>query len=119
MTLFDNGDTRISEFGGNSQGMVLNVNIPQRTVSSALTQNLGVYSIALGSAQALSNGNYMFFAGDVPVSQGTMAFSLEYSATGTPAYSERISSGAYRAFRVTDLYRPPNGGGVDTAQAGR
>jgi len=115
LTALDNGDLRISLFGGNSRGMVLNVNVPNRIASSALAQDLGVYAIAEGSAQTLSNGDYMFESGSVPTRFGVGEVSSEYSATGTLTYSQRAATGAYRAFRVTDLYRPPNGAGVNSA----
>ena len=113
LTLFDNGDVRISQFGGNSRGMALNVDIPNRTVSNAVAQDLSVYSIAAGSAQSLSNGDYMFFSGDVQYRSGLIDLSSEYSIAGTMTYGDIASGPAYRAFRVTDLYRPPNGSGVN------
>jgi len=117
MTLLDNGDLRVSQFGGNSRGMVLNVNIPNRTVSTALAQDLGVYATAMGSAQTLSNGDYMFLAGYVPYGQGAIDFSFEYSATGGLTYSQKALSPSYRSLRLSDFYRPPNGSGVNAAPA--
>jgi hypothetical protein len=118
LTMFDNGNTRISQDGGNSRGMVLNVDIPNMTVSWSFVQNIGVFSHALGSAQLLSNGDYMFLAGDVIYQASPLrAYDLsnEYSTSGTLTYSQGAYFAAYRTFRVGNLYSPPNGGGVNVA----
>ena len=52
---------------GNSRGMALNVDEPNRRVTPALRSDLQVYSFAMGSAQLLANGNYLFLAGVVAV----------------------------------------------------
>lgn len=115
LTVLDNGDVRIAQFGGHSRGMVLNVDIPNRTVSNAVAQGLGVYSVAEGSAQLLSNGDYMFLAADVPYKSGVVELSNEYTTAGTMTYSAGALTGAYRSFRVGNLYSPPNGAGVNAA----
>jgi arylsulfate sulfotransferase len=113
LTVLDNGDVRIKEYGGHSRGMVLNVDIPNMTVSNAVAQDLGVYSLAEGSAQLLANGDYMFLAADVPYKSGVVELSNEYTTGGTMTYSEGALTGAYRAFRVPNLYSAPNGAGVN------
>ena len=116
LTVFDNGNTRIAQDGGHSRGMVLNVDIPNLTVSWSFVQDLGVFSHALGSAQLLSNGDYMFLAGEVPYQVSPLeAYDLsnEYSTSGTLTYSQGAYYAAYRTFRVGNLYSPPNGGGVN------
>jgi arylsulfate sulfotransferase len=116
LTMFDNGNTRIRQDGGDSRGMVLNVDIPNMTVSWSFVQDLGVFSHALGSAQLLSNGDYMFLAGDVPF-DGTRAYSRskEYSTSGKLTYDQGNNYAAYRTFRVGNLYTPPNGAGANVA----
>jgi len=116
LTLFDNGNTRISQDGGYSRGMVLNVDVPNRTVAWSFVPNMGVFSQALGSAQLLSNGDYMFLCGDIlfkPSSAAAWDIDTEYSTNGTLTYSQGANFPAYRAFRVPNLYSPPNGGGVN------
>jgi arylsulfate sulfotransferase len=113
LTVLDNGDVRIKEFGGHSRGMALNVDIPNRTVSNAVAQDLGVYSVAEGSAQLLSNGDYMFLAADVPYKSGVVELSEEFTTGGTLTDSEGALTGAYRSFRVRNLYSPANGAGVN------
>ena len=113
LTVLDNGDVRIAKYGGHSRGMVLNVDIPNRTVSNAVSQDLGVYSVAEGSAQLLSNGDYMFLAADVPYKTGVIELSNEYTTSGTLTYSAGAPTGAYRSFRVGNLYTGPNGAGAN------
>jgi len=115
LTVFDNGNTRITQNGGGSRGMVLNVDVPNRTVSWSFVRLLPYWSVALGSAQRLSNGDYMFLAGDIPYNNAT-AFSdqsNEYATNGAETYGQGANVPAYRAFRVPSLYAPANGGGVN------
>ncbi len=100
LSLFDNGNTRVSQNPGeNSRGMVLNVNEPALTVSSFLTQDLGIYSMAVGSAQRLDNGDYHFLAGFVNPS-----LNFEYSPAGVLTYELSNGSQAYRSYRMDSLY---------------
>jgi len=70
MTIFDNGDTRISPSGlgsthckphdCNSRGMAVTFSESSLTVTPVVSFDLGSYSTAMGSAQMLDNGNYFF-----------------------------------------------------------
>lgn len=116
LTLVDNGNVRIAQYGGDSRGMVLNVDIPNRTVAWNFVPDLGVFSHAFGSAQLLSNGDYMFLAGKVIASISPLKeleFSNEYATSGTLTYQQGADYNAYRAFRLGNLYSPPNGAGVN------
>lgn len=117
-TVFDNGNTRIATYGGDSRGLVLNVDIPDRTANVAYSVDTGVNSVALGSAQLLSNGDYMFLAGDdlTTNAPNETSWSNEYSPSGTVTYSVEAVSSSYRSFRVPDLYTPPNGAGTNVSQ---
>jgi arylsulfate sulfotransferase len=116
LTLVDNGNVRVAEYGGDSRGMVLNVDVPNRTVAWNFVPDLGVFSHAFGSAQLLSNGDYMFLAGKVISSISPLEeleLSNEYSTSGTLTYQQGADCGGYRAFRLANLYSPPNGAGVN------
>jgi arylsulfate sulfotransferase len=109
-TLFDNGNTRVDQFGGDSRGMALDVDLSARTVTPVLFQDLGYYSVAVGSAQLLTNGDYHFEASYVGANYYT--YSEEYlpttgSVTGTQVFNLQESNPSYRSFRMTDLYHPP------------
>ena len=58
ISLFDNGNTRVSQMGGNSRGQVLAIDESNMTITPVINADLGGYSLALGAAQRLSNGNY-------------------------------------------------------------
>lgn len=108
---FDNGNTRISvEGGGNSRGMALSVDLGSMTVTPLLSQDVGYYAFALGSAQLLENGNYHFQPGIVTAN--TFDYSFEYTPVpgttqGTLVFGLASNSYSYRSFRVPDLYSPP------------
>jgi hypothetical protein len=104
MVLFDNGNTRRLEFpGSNSRGQVLTIDEHAHTVTPVLTADLGNYSLAVGSAQKLPNGNYVFTSGfqGLPPAFGQ---SIEVRPDGTPAYVLEVASLEYRSYRVSGLY---------------
>jgi len=128
MTLFDNGDTRVSTTLGlgskcspydcNSRGMVLTIDQTSTpmTVTPVVSFDLGGYSSAMGSAQLLDNGNYFFEnpAVVVPLKNGTFGYSMEIAPTPAvpqagPADVLMDFSGPehYRAWMMSSLYAPP------------
>ena len=109
LSVFDNGNLRISEEGGNSRGQVWLINETQYTVAPVLNADLGVFSTALGSAQLLSNNDYMFGAGNIDPTGPTGSYtqSIEVNPTATPVYIEQVQAPAYRCWRMTSFYAPP------------
>jgi arylsulfate sulfotransferase len=110
--LYDNANTRKARsFGGvrdtHSRGQVLQLDETARTATLLLNADLGVYSSAWGSAQALANGNYHFMSGLAPPVVGMTSESLEVLPDGTPNYRITWETGAYRSFRMRDIYSPP------------
>lgn len=107
IVVFDNGNTRISADGaGNSRGQVIELNEQARTASLVLNADLGVYSVAVGSAQRLRSGNYHFNAGLVPTPAGFTAYALEVDRTGKIVSSIEGDTLLYRSFRITNMYTP-------------
>ncbi len=105
LLVFDDGNTRIVTLGGgNSRGQVLSVDEQAMTVTPMVNADLGVYSIAVGSAQQLSNGNYHFDAGYVPVPGGAVAYSFEVDSSGKIVYNANASAPLYRTFRLSSIY---------------
>ena len=108
---FDNGNTRIVQTGsGNSRGIALTVDEPGLTVTPVLSQDLGYFGYALGSAQLLNNGNFHFQP--AYVTPKDWSYSIEYvpvagTTIGTQVYSLESQAPSYRSFRMTDLYTPP------------
>jgi arylsulfate sulfotransferase len=117
MTIFDNGNTRVSPpplgLGkGYSRGMALNFDETTRQVTPALSQSLGKYSPAMGSAQLLANGNYYFLPAIVFISTNSLVSnSIElFPQTGTITGAQVWNlegPESYRAWRMATLYDPP------------
>jgi hypothetical protein len=79
----------------------------KRVASFTLNADLGVYSVALGSAQKLRDGDYFFDAGFVlgPNNTGG-AFSIEVDPSGKIVSEIGANALLYRSFRMTSLYTP-------------
>jgi arylsulfate sulfotransferase len=123
MSLFDNGDTRVSKpplgLGSHcgpddcdSRGMALTVDQANMQVTPVLSADLGVYSEADGSAQLLSDGNYFFLPAVVFVTPSkVVSQSLEiYPSAGTltgPKVLNVQTTEEYRAWQMPNLYNPP------------
>lgn len=109
-TVFDNGNTRVSQLGGNSRGMSLNVDELGLSVTPVLSQDLGHFAFALGSAQLLGNGNYHFQLGIVAPAnfdQSIELFPAPLAPGATQVFNLESGVASYRSFRMQDMYRPP------------
>ncbi len=116
LILFDNGNTRqATDPNAHSRGQVWTLDETNMTANLVLNADLVNYSFRLGSAQRLSNGNYLFMSG----SQGQVPPPIQFGQTievlpdGTPSYVLQFASPEYRAFRLRTLYE-----GTDDALAG-
>jgi arylsulfate sulfotransferase len=112
-TVFDNGVSRHEEYGGNSRGQVWNID--QTTMIATLTTdaNLGAYSFSLGSAQMLTNGNFMFMAGNIQGAGGLIETqnSEVLPSYGTIVYQlQALGPVSYRGARLTDFYNVQTNG---------
>jgi len=106
LLVFDNGNTRVTSQGGNSRGQVLRLDEQSRTASFILNADLGVNSIAVGSAQKLRDQDYHFDAGFVTESGSRFAYSFELNAAGEVVYKAKANTILYRTFRMTSMYEP-------------
>ena len=103
LLVFDNGNTRLALFPGeHSRGQVLQVDERSRQASLLLNADLGVASLALGTAQILSNANYSYLAGLIV--PGNSAELIELTPGGQEVYRIATPSACYRAFRLQSLY---------------
>jgi hypothetical protein len=103
MSLFDNGNVRFAAHNSaHSRGQVISLDEQNLTATLVLNVDLGDYSIALGSAQKLDNGNYHFHMGYLPASLTARA--VEVDPSGAIVYQLDIGELEYRSFRRADLY---------------
>jgi arylsulfate sulfotransferase len=118
LSLFDNGNTRIATLGSNcgpadcnSRGMALTVDETNLMVTPVISQDLGVYSLALGAAQLLSNLNWFFQPGLVVMGKSQLSYCQELLPTAGTTNGTIIDSlqgvTSYRSFRQADTYHPP------------
>jgi arylsulfate sulfotransferase len=126
MTIFDNGNTRVSPptgtgsstgctpgtGSGNSRGMALTFDESTMVASPVLSADLGYFSTAMGSAQLLPDGNYFYLPAVVKITIDNLAsYAMEIlptpgTDTGTTVFNLE-SQEAYRAWQMTSLYNPP------------
>jgi hypothetical protein len=112
LLVFDNGNTRIqTQGGGNSRGQALQIDEQNRVANLLLNADLGVYSLAFGSAEKLPNGDIDFDAGYVldqssPV--GAYSYNFEVNSTANIVYEAQATGLVYRWLRMADIYTPPN-----------
>jgi arylsulfate sulfotransferase len=113
MAMFDNGNTRVAPpplglGSGDSRGYVLNVDQTNMVVTPTLLADLGYFSLALGTAELLSNGDYHFEAGDGPTVP-PFSDAIEVFPNATLGFTTMTSSyPCYRNFRMASLYIPPD-----------
>jgi hypothetical protein len=108
LSLFDNGNLRHeTDAKSYTRGQAWKIDEEGRTATLVHNANLGVYSIAVGSAQLLKSGGYSFHAGFInPTSVYTR--SVETSPDGKVVYAQQVDGLViYRSFRVPDLYTAP------------
>jgi hypothetical protein len=104
MAIFDNGNTRQAEDPSiHSRGQVLDIDENTLTAALVLNADLGNYSLALGSAQKLDNGNYFFNSG---WTLDAFSDALEFDANGSLVSFYQVETQQYRSFRMRDLYTP-------------
>ncbi len=123
MTMFDNGNTRVSPpplgLGGNcgpsdcnSRGMAVTFDESLMQVTPVMSVDLGVYGSAMGSAQLLADGNYFFLPANVLVTLAIVSgYSIEILPTaGTDTGTQILNLQGpehYRAWQMLNLYSPP------------
>jgi len=111
LTVFDDGNTRnVTGPAGNSRGQALAIDERNRIATLILNADLGTYSLAVGSAQKLPNGDYHFDSGfflDPSGNGNRIAQSIEVNASGQVVYGIQFGTIEYRSFRMPDLYSAP------------
>jgi len=126
LSLFDNGNTRVSPASGShsstgcilgtgsghSRGMALDLDETHMQVTPVISQDLGVFSNAMGSAQMLEDGNFFFAAPFVVKTLNkTVSYAIELYPTagtvnGTQVLNQEATEG-YRGWQFPSMYAPP------------
>jgi hypothetical protein len=105
LDLFDNGNVRYAQDGSaHSRGQVLKIDEPNRVATPVLNADLGSYSLAVGSAQRLADGNMHFDLGFINTAKGQFSQSVEVDPSGNIVYQVQAPTPFYRTFRMTTLY---------------
>ncbi len=109
LTLYDNGNTRVAANpSGHSRGQALTIDETAKTATLSLNADLGFFSMAVGSAQLLDNGNYHFDSGWIDVQPGVeVAKSMEVTPAGSIIYELDDTAITYRTYRMSTLYSVP------------
>jgi arylsulfate sulfotransferase len=108
LSILDDGHTRQKKDPkAHNRGQVWKLDEETHTATLVYNADLGVYAVAVGSAQSLKNGGYTFEAGFInPPSIYSRA--VETSADGKVVYAQQIEGViVYRSFRVADMYSAP------------
>jgi arylsulfate sulfotransferase len=113
LVLFDDGHRRKDKDPkANNRGQVWKIDEAAKTATPVVNADMGVYAIAVGSAQPLSGGGYSFEAGFInpgPTMLGSVfSRTIETSADGKIVYAQQADGAlTYRSFRVRDMYSVP------------
>jgi hypothetical protein len=105
LILFDNGNVRqASDPQAHSRGQVWKLDEKTMTATLVLNVDLGNYSMALGAAQRLANGDYSFDSGWQGQAPKFFAQAIEVRPDGSKAFVLEVNQREYRSFRVRTLY---------------
>ena len=74
------------------------------TATQKLNVDLGNFSGALGSAERLPNGNFVFTSGFRGTGNSPFGLSMEVSPDGTKQYVMQDGALEYRSYRMAGLY---------------
>ncbi|HWZ83755.1 MAG TPA: aryl-sulfate sulfotransferase [Terriglobales bacterium] len=104
LLLFDNGNVRCLHVKQcRSRGQTWAIDEKAMTATLKLNVDLN-RSDALGSAEALPNGNFVFTSGALARQSSLIGKSIEVSPDGTKQYVLEGGAWEYRTYRMTDLY---------------
>jgi arylsulfate sulfotransferase len=105
LILFDNGDVRCYHVSKcHSRGQTWTIDETMMTATQKLNVDLRNYSFALGSAEMLPNGNYVFTSGFLNPNNSGAGQSIEVNGEGKKQYVMQGGAPEYRTYRMADLY---------------
>ena len=104
LLLFDNGNVRCKGVKQcHSRGQTWTIDEQAMTATSGLNVDLNL-SLALGSAERLPNGNFVFTSGALARQGSLIGKSTEVSSDGTKQYVLEGGGWEYRTYRIVGLY---------------
>lgn len=111
LAVFDDSNLRQrADPNAHSRGQVLQLDEENKIATLAINADLGGFSFAVGNAQPLRNGGYLFDVGWLPDMTCRV---VVVDPAGNPLEATRVSSPQYRSFRMRDMYTrdsEPSGG---------
>lgn len=108
LSILDDGHQRFAKDPkALTRGQLWKLDEETKTATLVHNADLGVYAIAVGSAQRLKNGGYTFEAGFI--NPGSVyARAVETDSSGKIVYALQIDGVVvYRSFRLDDIYSAP------------
>jgi arylsulfate sulfotransferase len=108
LTILDDGHARKKKDPkANNRGQVWKLDETNHTAELVHNADLGVYAIAVGSAQMLKNGGYSFETGFINP-ESPYARAVETDKDGKVVYAQEVEGFIiYRSYRVADMYSAP------------
>jgi arylsulfate sulfotransferase len=105
LLLFDNGNVRCDGIQKcHSRGQTWTIDEKAMMATQRLNVDLGNFSGALGSAERLPNGNFVFTSGFLGTNNSGFGLSMEVSGDGTKQYVMQGGAIEYRSYRMAGLY---------------
>jgi hypothetical protein len=108
ISVLDDGHARFNKDPhAHTRGQVWRIDEQARTATLIHNADLGVYAVAVGSAQSLKNGGHSFDAGFIN-RDSTYARTVETDKQGKVVFAMDVAGMiVYRSFRVDDMYSAP------------
>jgi hypothetical protein len=116
LLMLDDGHRRKDIYkDANNRGQAWAIDEKTHTATPVMNLDLGEYSVAVGSAQKLANGDYSFESGFIlgvpprgPAKESEWSQTTEVTPEGKITFKQRADGSlTYRSFRVPDMYTPP------------
>jgi arylsulfate sulfotransferase len=116
LLMLDDGRRRHDESNGaNNRGQAWAIDEKTHTATPVINVDLGEFSVAVGSAQKLANGDYSFESGFIlgnpprgPAQESEWSQTTEITPKGKITFKQRADGSlTYRSFRVPDMYTAP------------
>lgn len=102
LAVFDDSNLRQSaDKNAHSRGQVLQLDEQNKIATLAINADLGGFSFALGNAQPLRSGSYLFDMGWLPDNSCRL---VVVDRAGNPLEAVGVNAPEYRSFQMRDMY---------------